>query len=122
MFSVSLVLAAAVAGLPTVARRAEVGLPTVALIAEVGLPTVALIAEAKQAVEKQHVLTITSQQIEGGVLSEITWDNGVLLLQGAIANPDGSLSGRYYVVPAAGTTLVQAKEQTSASMDYWTRK
>jgi len=75
-----------------------------------------------QAVERQHVLTITAPDIDGGILSEITWDNGALLLQGVIANPDGSLSGKYVVVPAKGTTLGKLKDQTSASMDYWNRK
>ncbi len=50
---------------------------------------------AAQGVEKQHVLTITAPDIDGGILSEITWDKGDLLLQGVMANPDGSLSGRY---------------------------
>ena len=27
-------------------------------------------------VEKQLVLTITATELEGGILSEITWDNG----------------------------------------------
>jgi hypothetical protein len=75
-----------------------------------------------QAVERQHVLTITAEQIDGGVLSEITWDKGALLLQGAVANPDGSLSGRYMLVPASGTELARLKEQTASSMEYWLRK
>jgi len=75
-----------------------------------------------QAVERQHVLTITAPDLEGGVLSEITWDNGALLLQGVVANPDGSLSGRYVIVPAKGTTLGKLKDQTSVSMEYWNRK
>jgi hypothetical protein len=75
-----------------------------------------------QGVERQHVLSITAPDIDGGILSEITWDNGALLLQGVVANPDGSLSGRYVVVPAKGTTLARLKEQTDASTDYWTRK
>jgi len=83
---------------------------------------VTLAAGLGQAVEKQHVVTITAQQIDSGVLSEITWDNGALLMQGAVANPDGSLSGRYLVVPADGTALTQLKEQTDASTAYWTRK
>jgi hypothetical protein len=77
---------------------------------------------AAQAVERQHVVTITAAEIDSGVLSEITWDNGALLMQGAVANADGSLSGRYVVVPAGGTTLAQLKEQTGPSMDYWARK
>ena len=73
-------------------------------------------------VEKQLVLTITAPDLDGGILSEITWDNGALLLQGVVANPDGSLSGRYVVVPAKGTTLAQLKEQTERRCRTGTRK
>jgi hypothetical protein len=73
-------------------------------------------------VEKQVVVTITASDLDGGILSEITWDNGTLLLQGVIANPDGSLSGRYVVVPAKGTTLEHLKEQTDRSIAYWNTK
>src|SRR5258707_12605406 len=75
-----------------------------------------------QTVERQHVLSITAPQIDGGILSEITWDNGALLLQGVVANPDGPLSARYVDVPATGTTLARLKEQTDSSMAYWQRK
>lgn len=77
---------------------------------------------ADQAVEKQHVLSITAPDIDGGILSEITWDNGALLLQGVVANTDGSLSGRYVVIPANGTTLARLKDQTQASLAYWEKK
>src|SRR5215471_2062411 len=102
-------------------------MPTVSLllaatVAAAGLSAGARSAEAGQAVEKQHVLTITSQEIDGGILSEITWDNGALLLQGAVANPDGSLSGRYLIVPAGSTTMARLTEQTARSQDYWNLK
>jgi hypothetical protein len=84
-----------------------------------GLPAA---AGAGQAVDRQHVLTISAQEMDGAVLSEITWDNGALLLQGAVANPDGSLSGRYVIVPAGSTTLAKLKDQTAQSMEYWNRK
>jgi len=87
-----------------------------------GSSTVARGAEVDQAIERQPVVTITSKEIDGGVLSEITWDDGALLLQGAVANPDGSLSGRYVVIPAGTTTLASLKEQTARSMGYWNLK
>jgi hypothetical protein len=80
------------------------------------------LASGEQAVERQHVLSITAPDIDGGILSEITWDNGALLLQGVVANPDGSLSGRYVVIPAKATTLARLKEQTDASLAYWQKK
>ena len=79
-------------------------------------------APPAQAVEKQHVLTITAPDIDGGILSEITWDSGALLLQGVIANPDGSLSGRYVLVPAQGTELKKLTAHTDASEKYWEKK
>ena len=81
-----------------------------------------LVGAADQAVERQHVLTITAPDIDGGILSEITWDNGALLLQGVVANPDGSLAARYVLIPARGTTLEKRKEQTDASILYWEKK
>ena len=84
--------------------------------------TSALMPAADQAVEKHLIVSITAPDLEGGILSEITWDNGALLLQGVVANPDGSLSGRYVIVPAKGTTLVKLKEQTPPSIEYWNRK
>jgi hypothetical protein len=81
-----------------------------------------LFAAGDQAVERQHILSITAPDIDGGILSEITWDNGALLLQGVVANPDGSLSGRYVVVPAKGTTLARLKDQTDSSIAYWQKK
>jgi hypothetical protein len=81
-----------------------------------------LAATADQAVERQHVLTIAAPDIDGGILSEITWDNGALLLQGVVANPDGSLAARYVVIPAKGTTLAKLKDQTDASILYWEKK
>jgi hypothetical protein len=90
-------------------------------------PLVMLLAGAAalpgdQAVERQHVLTISAADIDNGILSEITWDHGALLLQGVVANPDGSLSGRYLVTPTKGTALERRKDQTDASVAYWERK
>jgi len=84
--------------------------------------TSALTPAAGQAVEKQVVVSITAPDIDGGILSEITWDNGALLLQGVVANPDGSLAARYVVVPEKQTTLLKLKEQTQPSIEYWNRK
>jgi hypothetical protein len=86
------------------------------------LLTALLLAAADQAIERQHVLSITAPDIDGGILSEITWDNGAILLQGVVANPDGSLSGRYVVIPAQGTSLARLKDQTDASLAYWQKK
>jgi hypothetical protein len=85
------------------------------------LAALSLVA-ADQGIERQHILSITAPDIDGGLLTEITWDNGALLLQGVVANPDGSLSGRYVVIPAKGTTLARLKDQTDSSVAYWQKK
>jgi hypothetical protein len=84
--------------------------------------TVSASPVAAQKVEKQTVLTITSEDVEGGILSEITWDGGVLLLQGVVAEPGGELSARYFVVPADGIGLKKLKEPTAAAQKYWDTK
>jgi hypothetical protein len=86
------------------------------------LLSVLVAAPGDQTVERQHVLTITAPDVDGGILSEITWDHGALLLQGVVSNPDGSLSGRYLVIPAKATTLEKRTEQTDTSVAYWEKK
>jgi hypothetical protein len=75
-----------------------------------------------QTVEKQTILTITAPEMEGGILSEITWDGGMLVLQGVVAEPSGELSARYFVVPAQGIGLKKLKEPPAESQKYWGMK
>ena len=72
-----------------------------------------------QTAEKQLVMTITSEQLNGGLVSEITWDGGALVLQGAFAKPSGELSAKYFVQPARGVAMEQREGHTEASARYW---
>jgi Tol biopolymer transport system component len=72
-----------------------------------------------QAAEKQLVMTITSEQLNGGLISEIAWDGGALVLQGVFAKPSGELSAKYFVQPARGVALQERQEHTEASARYW---
>ena len=81
----------------------------------------ALSAAAQQA-DKQLVATITAAELKGGLVSEITWDNGVLLLQGVFADPSGELKAQYFVVPAERITLEKRDQQTDESLRYWRMK
>src|SRR5687768_8726904 len=72
-----------------------------------------------QNAERQLVMTITSEQLHGGVVSEITWDGGTLVLQGAFATPAGELSAKYFVQPARGVALEERQSHTVASARYW---
>jgi hypothetical protein len=83
---------------------------------------VALAAEAQQQAEKELIVIISGPQLKGGVVSEITWDGGTLLLQGVFAEPGGELKTQYFVVPAESTKLEHRDTQTDASLDYWRKK
>lgn len=88
--------------------------------------TLALLAAATtghaQNAEKQLVMTITSEQLKGGVVSEITWDGGVLVLQGVFAQPSGTLEAQYFVQTARGLAVEQRASHTEASAAYWETK
>ena len=88
------------------------------LAAFVLVPSVA----AAQNAEKRLIATITSEQLKGGVVSEITWDGGLLVLQGVFANPDGSLNPQYWVTPVDGVSLQQRAAHSEASAAYWVMK
>ena len=77
---------------------------------------------AAQNAEKRLIATITSEQLKGGVVSEITWDGGLLVLQGVFANPDGSLNPQYWITPVDGVKLEQRTSHTDASAKYWETK
>src|SRR5688572_17069555 len=75
-----------------------------------------------QSAEKRVIVTITSEQLKGGVVSEITWDGGLLVLQGVFANSDGSLSAKYFVTPSENISLQPRDAHTEASAKYWETK
>jgi hypothetical protein len=91
---------------------------TLMLAALVLAPSISLAQNA----EKRHIVTITSAQLKGGVVSEITWDGGVIVLQGVFANPDGSLNPQYWVTPLDGVRLEERTSHTDASAKYWEMK
>jgi hypothetical protein len=77
---------------------------------------------ADQAADKQVIATISGPDLKGGIVSEITWDGGVLLIQGVFAKSQNELGSQYFVVPADGTNIRKADAQTSASAEYWRLK
>jgi hypothetical protein len=79
-------------------------------------------APTDQQVEKQMVASIAGPDLRGGLISEITWDGGLLLLQGVFAQPTGELTAHYLVVPADGITLEKRAVQSDASRQYWEMK
>jgi hypothetical protein len=82
-----------------------------------------LVAAAAQApAEKQLVFTITGDDLRGGVVSEVTWDGGTLLVQGVYAEPGGTLAAKYFVKAASTMTVEPRDNQSAASLSYWAMK
>jgi hypothetical protein len=75
-----------------------------------------------QTAEKRLIVTVTANELKGGVVSEITWDGGTIVLQGVFANPDGSLSAQYWVTPAENISLQQRTSHTPTSASHWDTK
>jgi hypothetical protein len=86
------------------------------------LASLFLFAPSDQQPEKQIIATIAGPDLKGGIVSEITWDGGALLIQGVFAKPGGELAAHYIVVPADGVKLQKRDDQTPSSLKYWQAK
>lgn len=77
---------------------------------------------AQPQAEKQLVATVAGPDLKGGIISEITWDGGVLMIQGVFVEPGGDLKAQYFVAPADGIALEKRDAQTERSLQYWQKK
>ena len=73
------------------------------------LVCVALVALPDQQPDKQLVVTISGTDLRGGVVSEVTWDGGTLLLQGVFAEPGGALKPQVLRRPRRPNHLVETR-------------
>jgi hypothetical protein len=79
-------------------------------------------AAAAQSVERQRILSVTSEQLSGGIVSELTWVAGELIVQGAFIDASGQIKADYYVIPAEGTAIRRLTGPSAAAEEYWRRK
>ncbi len=77
---------------------------------------------AAQTPEKEVVLTITGPQLRSGVVSELAWDGGTLVIQSVFVDSSGQLAAQYFAKPAGQTTLQTWREPSAASLKYWQTK
>lgn len=91
---------------------------TILLVAALVIPSTLYAQNAEQ----QLVLTITAEQLKGGVVSEIMWDGGLLVLQGVFARPSGELEAQYFVQSARGVALEARATPTEGAVKYWNAK
>jgi hypothetical protein len=75
-----------------------------------------------QSIEKQRVVSVASEQIRGGIVAELTWVAGELIVQGAFIDESGQIKADYYVVPAEGTAIRRLSGPNAAAEAYWRRK
>ncbi len=77
---------------------------------------------AAQDAEKQVILTITAKDLRSGVVSEIAWDGGTVVIQGVFVQPGGELAAQYFVKAANSVAVERRQEHTPGSLKYWEMK
>lgn len=91
------------------------------MIAFLLVATGALVATSADTprLEKQVVVSISADTLKGGIVTEIMWDGGLLVLQGVFADTGGQLKAGYFAVPADGIELRPLPEPTDEAVKYW---
>jgi hypothetical protein len=77
---------------------------------------------AAQTPEKQLVLTITAPELKKGVVTEVTWDGGTLVIQGAFPDPAGKPTAQYFAKAADDMRMQRWPDHSPASLKYWQSK
>ena len=65
-----------------------------------------------QTLDKELVASISGAALDRGIVSELLWDGGTLIIQSAVVEPDGQLKPRYFAAPAANMELQQPRGRT----------
>jgi hypothetical protein len=87
-----------------------------------GLPIAGPGTVHAQQSDRELVATISGPLLRGGIVSELAWHDGVLIIQSAAMNPDGTLKPSYYTT-AARDKQVTALAEAPAGLDrYWNMK
>jgi hypothetical protein len=80
------------------------------------------VAAAAQSPDREPLATISHETIERGIVSEVAWDGGTLLIQTVAMRPTGELAPRYFASPAPGMALKHLPVAPPALEDYWKNK
>jgi hypothetical protein len=87
------------------------------LIAAVLVPTT-----AAQNLDKELVASISGPALDRGIVSELLWDGGTLIIQSAVVQSDGQLTPRYFAAPAANMDLQRLDAAPASAEHYWKMK
>lgn len=75
-----------------------------------------------RAVEKDVIVVVSGSDLRGGVISQVTWHAGEVLLQGAFARPDGTLAAQHLVTATGDTRVRRLDAPPPAAADAWRLK
>ena len=75
-----------------------------------------------QTLDKELVASITGPALDHGIVSELLWDAGTLIIQSAVVQADGQLVPRYFAAPAGNMTLQRLAAAPASADRYWKMK
>jgi hypothetical protein len=75
-----------------------------------------------QTLDKELVASISGPALDHGIVSELLWDGGTLIIQSAVVQADGQLAPRYFAAPAGNMTLQRLAAAPASADRYWKMK
>lgn len=92
------------------------------VVAVVGVLACAAILLHAQSLDKEVVATISGPELAGGIVSGVAWDGDAVIVQTAVANKDGTLTGRYLAAPGRGMEVRPLPSPPAGLAAYWRMK
>jgi hypothetical protein len=77
---------------------------------------------AAQTLDKELVASISGPALDRGIVSELLWDGGTLIIQSAVVQRDGQLTPRYFAAPAENMELRRLEAAPPSAERYWKMK
>jgi hypothetical protein len=72
--------------------------------------------------DKELVATITGAMLKGGMVSELAWDDGVLIIQTVAMDTSGVMKAGYFTAPGPGMDVVTTAQVPAGLDRYWKLK
>jgi hypothetical protein len=72
--------------------------------------------------DKDLVATITGPMLEGGMVSELAWDGGTLVIQTVTMERTGVMKPSYFSTPGRGMDVVPSVQMPPGMARYWKMK
>ena len=72
--------------------------------------------------DKELVATITAPMLQGGMVSELAWDGGILIIQTVAMEKSGAMRAGYFTAPGRGMELLASAQAPAGMASYWKLK